>query len=130
MQAALVKLCHHHRYLNHWPVYLKLSMQSHQQTHLKSKLRHWTMGCVWHRLNGSGNFVPLEVSKIEPSNSPSRRYLIVLCFFILLHDSVVINSGPRYEIAYPNGVSHFLEKLAFHVCIAEIFSKISSTPTL
>ncbi|CAD7089833.1 unnamed protein product [Hermetia illucens] len=27
---------------------------------------------------------------------------------------VVINSGPRYEVAYPSGVSHFLEKLAFH----------------
>uniref|UniRef100_U5ETP2 Mitochondrial-processing peptidase subunit alpha n=1 Tax=Corethrella appendiculata TaxID=1370023 RepID=U5ETP2_9DIPT len=26
---------------------------------------------------------------------------------------VVIDSGPRYEVAYPNGVSHFLEKLAF-----------------
>uniref|UniRef100_A0A6B2ECC2 Mitochondrial-processing peptidase subunit alpha n=1 Tax=Phlebotomus kandelakii TaxID=1109342 RepID=A0A6B2ECC2_9DIPT len=26
---------------------------------------------------------------------------------------VVIDSGARYEVAYPNGVSHFLEKLAF-----------------
>lgn len=26
---------------------------------------------------------------------------------------VLIDSGPRYEVAYPNGVSHFLEKLAF-----------------
>lgn len=26
---------------------------------------------------------------------------------------VVIDSGPRYELAYPSGVSHFLEKLAF-----------------
>lgn len=26
---------------------------------------------------------------------------------------VVIDSGPRYEVAYPSGVSHFLEKLAF-----------------
>jgi processing peptidase subunit alpha len=31
---------------------------------------------------------------------------------------VVIDSGPRYEVAYPSGISHFLEKLAFHVsCI-------------
>lgn len=28
---------------------------------------------------------------------------------------VVIDSGPRYEVAYPSGVSHFLEKLAFNV---------------
>lgn len=28
---------------------------------------------------------------------------------------VVIDSGPRYEVAYPSGISHFLEKLAFHV---------------
>lgn len=27
---------------------------------------------------------------------------------------VVIDSGPRYEVAYPSGVSHFLEKLAFN----------------
>ncbi|XP_052864609.1 mitochondrial-processing peptidase subunit alpha isoform X2 [Anopheles cruzii] len=26
---------------------------------------------------------------------------------------VVIDSGPRYELAYPSGISHFLEKLAF-----------------
>ncbi|KAJ6642391.1 Mitochondrial-processing peptidase subunit alpha [Pseudolycoriella hygida] len=26
---------------------------------------------------------------------------------------VIIDSGPRYEVAYPSGVSHFLEKLAF-----------------
>uniref|UniRef100_A0A6M2DEP9 Mitochondrial-processing peptidase subunit alpha n=1 Tax=Xenopsylla cheopis TaxID=163159 RepID=A0A6M2DEP9_XENCH len=31
---------------------------------------------------------------------------------------VVIDSGPRYEIAYPSGVSHFLEKLAFHSTVA------------
>lgn len=28
---------------------------------------------------------------------------------------IVIDSGPRYEVAYPSGVSHFLEKLAFNV---------------
>lgn len=28
---------------------------------------------------------------------------------------VVIDSGPRYEVGHPSGVSHFLEKLAFHV---------------
>lgn len=32
---------------------------------------------------------------------------------------VVIDSGPRYEVAYPSGVSHFLEKLAFHVSYRE-----------
>ncbi|EFN77279.1 Mitochondrial-processing peptidase subunit alpha, partial [Harpegnathos saltator] len=26
---------------------------------------------------------------------------------------VLIDSGPRYEVAYPSGISHFLEKLAF-----------------
>ena len=26
---------------------------------------------------------------------------------------VIIDSGSRYEVAYPSGVSHFLEKLAF-----------------
>lgn len=29
--------------------------------------------------------------------------------------SVVIDSGSRYEVAYPSGISHFLEKLAFRV---------------
>ena len=28
---------------------------------------------------------------------------------------VCIDSGARYEVAYPSGVSHFLEKLAFGV---------------
>lgn len=28
---------------------------------------------------------------------------------------LVIDSGPRYEVTYPSGVSHFLEKLAFNV---------------
>lgn len=27
---------------------------------------------------------------------------------------MVIDSGPRYEVAYPSGISHFLEKLAFN----------------
>lgn len=36
--------------------------------------------------------------------------------------TVVIDSGPRYEVAYPSGVSHFLEKLAFHVRISFIKS--------
>lgn len=30
---------------------------------------------------------------------------------------VVIDSGPRYEVAYPSGISHFLEKLAFNSTI-------------
>lgn len=31
---------------------------------------------------------------------------------------VVVDSGCRYEVAYPSGVSHFLEKLAFHVSLS------------
>ncbi|KAJ3641175.1 hypothetical protein Zmor_027691, partial [Zophobas morio] len=31
---------------------------------------------------------------------------------------VVIDSGSRYEVAYPSGVSHFLEKLAFNSTMA------------
>lgn len=30
---------------------------------------------------------------------------------------MVIDSGPRYEVAYPSGISHFLEKLAFNSTI-------------
>ena len=26
---------------------------------------------------------------------------------------VCVDSGSRYEVAYPSGISHFLEKLAF-----------------
>lgn len=32
---------------------------------------------------------------------------------------LVIDSGPRYEVTYPGGVSHFLEKLAFNVSYAQ-----------
>lgn len=34
---------------------------------------------------------------------------------------LTIDSGPRYEVTYPSGISHFLEKLAFHVSL--IFHK-------
>ena len=34
------------------------------------------------------------------------------CFCIL---AVVIDSGSRYEVNFPSGISHFLEKLAFSV---------------
>lgn len=37
---------------------------------------------------------------------------IYLLFSYLL---VAINSGCRFEAAYPSGVNHFLEKLAFSV---------------
>lgn len=37
--------------------------------------------------------------------------------------AVVIDSGPRYEVAYPSGVSHFLEKLAFNVSWFGIFRR-------
>lgn len=30
---------------------------------------------------------------------------------------VIIESGPRFEVAYPSGISHFLEKIAFHSTI-------------
>ncbi|KAK7077613.1 hypothetical protein SK128_025080 [Halocaridina rubra] len=33
---------------------------------------------------------------------------------------VVIDSGSRYEVAYPSGLSHFLEKLSFRVSSALI----------
>lgn len=36
--------------------------------------------------------------------------------------SVVIDSGSRYEVAYPSGISHMLEKLAFHVSTTPHFS--------
>lgn len=31
--------------------------------------------------------------------------------------SVLIDSGSRYEVAYPSGISHFIEKLGFCVSI-------------
>jgi processing peptidase subunit alpha len=37
----------------------------------------------------------------------------------------VIDSGSRYEVAYPSGISHFLEKLAFNV--SYIFALCYST---
>lgn len=45
----------------------------------------------------------------------SIRSIDIFLILSFSHISVVIDSGPRYEIAYPSGVSHFLEKLAFHV---------------
>ena len=36
-------------------------------------------------------------------------------YYVFSTVSVVIDSGSRYEAAYPSGVSHFLEKVAFAV---------------
>jgi len=36
-------------------------------------------------------------------------YAVASCF------AVLIDSGSRFEVLYPSGVSHFLEKLAFQV---------------
>lgn len=38
-----------------------------------------------------------------------------MCYFL-----VAINSGCRYEVAYPSGINHFLEKLAFSVSIVAL----------
>lgn len=43
---------------------------------------------------------------------------ITLIFFYF---SVVVDSGPRYEVAYPNGICHFLEKLSFGVSLEILF---------
>ena len=32
------------------------------------------------------------------------------------HAAVFIDAGPRYEVKYTSGISHFLQKLAFNVC--------------
>lgn len=38
---------------------------------------------------------------------------------------VIIDSGSRYEVAYPSGISHFMEKLAFNVGFLQaVFSHI------
>lgn len=44
----------------------------------------------------------------------NNHFWITLTQFFLC-SSVVIDSGPRYEVAYPNGICHFLEKLSFGV---------------
>jgi len=35
--------------------------------------------------------------------------------------AVLIDSGSRYEVLYPSGISHFLEKLAFKVSFSLLF---------
>lgn len=40
--------------------------------------------------------------------------------------SVLIDSGPRYEAAYPSGISHFLEKLAFGVRFFDLVLPLKS----
>lgn len=93
------------------------SMPSHHQIHQKFELLHWIMDYVWHQLNGSGNFVPLEVSQIGRLIRGDSRFSRIINHFPISSNVVVIDSGPRYEVAFPSGVSHFVEKLAFHVCL-------------
>jgi processing peptidase subunit alpha len=40
---------------------------------------------------------------------------VITLYLISRFFTVVIDSGSRYEVAYPSGISHFLEKLAFNV---------------
>jgi processing peptidase subunit alpha len=42
-------------------------------------------------------------------------FLLFSFYLISYFFAVVIDSGSRYEVAYPSGISHFLEKLAFNV---------------
>lgn len=67
----------------------------------------------------SVNFAQSEVrASVEFSQSGHSSLInVFLCDSII---SVVIDSGPRYEVAYPSGVSHFLEKLAFQVSIHSV----------
>lgn len=43
--------------------------------------------------------------------------LLYSFFFKLSQFLVIVDSGSRYEVAYPSGISHFLEKLAFNVSL-------------
>jgi len=55
-----------------------------------------------------------------------EKCIYVLCGVAILH-SVLIDSGSRYEVLYPSGISHFLEKLAFQVrCYAVLISLSSA----
>ena len=74
------------------------------------------MDCRLHQRTGLDSSAQLEVSMSG-----------LICCFIMLTSlrfsfclisyffTVVIDSGSRYEVAYPSGISHFLEKLAFNV---------------
>jgi hypothetical protein len=68
-----------------------------------SILYHW--GCV--------QVVKFSVMILKNHARPSNHdgWQSCFCFFV----AVVIDSGPRYEVAYPSGVTHFLERAAFHV---------------
>jgi len=41
---------------------------------------------------------------------------------VTVFTAVLIDSGSRYEVFYPSGISHFLEKLAFKVSYNTIVS--------
>lgn len=42
-------------------------------------------------------------------------HLLKFLTITIIYFLVLIDSGPRFEVAYPSGISHFLEKLAFNV---------------
>ena len=58
-----------------------------------------------------GTFVPININSIY--SYLYFIYLVILSF--KCRSTVVIDSGSRYEVAYPSGISHFLEKIAFGV---------------
>ena len=55
----------------------------------------------------------LVISLLFKILSVSAVALFKLCAFF----TVLIDSGSRYEVSYPSGITHFLEKLAFGVSL-------------
>lgn len=81
----------------------------------KLALQHLRMACESHLRVALDNFAPLEVLEMLLYSLKHFDFFNKPVFFLSMKHSVVIDSGPRYEVAFPSGVSHFLEKLAFHV---------------
>lgn len=63
-----------------------------------------------------------SISSMRTNNT--RIYRVFICIYVLTQYgvifSVAIDSGSRYEVSYPAGISHFLEKLAFAVSLCKM----------
>lgn len=59
-------------------------------------------------VKGTQNLPGREIEKLTRDMINYFRNLSIL---------VIIDSGPRYETPFTNGITHFIEKLAFNVSI-------------
>ena len=99
----------------------------------KFPILHMHSHIIWCRSSKIGNITDHEERKItvswllcciQVSGMITLSSSAYSSEWLLFWIAVLLDSGSRYEVLYPSGVSHFLEKLAFKVSCYDFLSLI------